>query len=136
MAYFSAIVTLAYWLPSASNLAIIVHAFLFGFGSGAFILLISASLGQISNVREIGIRTGLLFAISSFGALTGDPIGGALLSLHHHDGSFHRPQIFAGVTMIAGATFLLGARVYLAKLAVVKNCDRGPMDIVYDLVFP
>ncbi|KAI9758540.1 MAG: Altered inheritance of mitochondria protein 24, mitochondrial [Chaenotheca gracillima] len=112
MTFFSAILVLALWLPSASNAPIIVFAILYGFGSGAFVSMAPSLIAQISDIRKIGVRTGSLFAIISIAALVGNPIGGALVS--HYNGGFTGLQIFSGVMEIAGACFFVAARVVLA----------------------
>jgi MFS family permease len=111
MSYFCAIIVLGLWLPARSNAAIIVFAILYGFGSGAFVGLGPALIAQISDVRQIGVRTGTMFAIVSVAALTGSPIGGALVTADQ--GRFTKLQIFAGAVMVAGSTFFFAARVIL-----------------------
>lgn len=115
--YLSGILVLALWLPSRSNAPAIVFSALYGFGSGAFVSLAPALIAQISDLREVGVRNGTFFSIISFAALTGTPIGGALVSDVLH-GSYTRLQVFSGVVMIAGATLFVVARVVVggAKL--------------------
>ncbi|KAJ5125307.1 MFS transporter asaE [Penicillium atrosanguineum] len=108
--FLSAILVLALWLPSRSNAPAIVFSALYGFGSGAFVSLAPALIAQISDLREVGVRNGTCFSIISFAALTGTPIGGALVSDVLH-GSYTKLQIFCGVVMLAGATLFIVARV-------------------------
>ena len=112
MAYFSAILVLALWLPAKSNAPIIVFAALYGFGTGAIVSLAPALVAQISDIRKIGVRTGTLFAIVSFAALTGNPIGGALLT--EEDGSFLHLQIFCGLMLMIASTVYVLSRYTLA----------------------
>jgi MFS family permease len=119
MTFFSGLIVLALWLPSTANAPIIVFAALFGFGSGAYVSLIPAIIAQISDIREIGVRNGALFAVASIGALCGNPIGGALITTNH--GGFRDLQIFSGVMMLTGATFYTLARTSLVGLALVKK---------------
>jgi MFS family permease len=112
MTYLSAILVLALWMPSRGNVPIILFAVFYGFSSGAFVSLAPALVAQISKLHEIGVRTGTLFAIVSFAALTGNPIGGALVPDVKH-GSFEKLQIFSGVVMLVGSTFFLAARIKL-----------------------
>ena len=116
--FFCAIILLALWLPSRGNAAIIVFAALYGFASGGFVSMVPACVAQISDVREIGIRTGTLMATVSLAALCGNPIGGALLG----DGtSFTHMQIFAGVTYMVGAVGFLITRWSLVKWTIRKK---------------
>jgi MFS family permease len=105
---FSAIIVLALWLPSRGNAPIIVFCILYGFSSGAFVSLGPSLIAQISPIREIGVRNGTFFLFVSLGGLTGNPIGGALVS--KDNGSFIYLQIFCGITMAAGALLYLASR--------------------------
>jgi MFS family permease len=110
----SAIFVLALWLPGKGNAPIIAFAALYGFTSGAFVSLAPALIAQISNIREIGVRNGSLFAVVSIAALTGSPIGGALVT--RDNGGFTYLQIFCGVAMVVGCVLFLLARAQQAGL--------------------
>ncbi|KAI5300441.1 hypothetical protein KEM55_007327 [Ascosphaera atra] len=126
--------TLAMWIPASGNALTIVFALFYGFTSGAFVSLPAALVGQISHVKEIGVRTGSLFVAMSIGALTGNPIGGALIddplsssywkiqvsrscgnfafrSFKRNDNTDYEWQVFAGVMMIGGAFGILLGRI-------------------------
>ncbi|MCJ1319749.1 hypothetical protein MMC15_005085 [Xylographa vitiligo] len=116
--FFSAIIILALWLPARGNAPILVFAALYGFGSGAFVSMVPACLAQISNIKEIGVRNGTIFAIVSFAALCGNPIAGALLG---NGTSFTKVIIFAGVVYMAGAVIFLLTRATLVKWKVATK---------------
>lgn len=118
--YFSAVIVLAIWLPSRSNAPAIVFAALYGFSSGAFVSLGPALVAQISDVRQLGVRTGSFFAIISLAALTGTPIGGALVPDVLH-GSYLKLQIFCAVVMFAGAVFFTIVRVHVGGFQIWKK---------------
>ncbi|KAH8168295.1 major facilitator superfamily protein [Sarocladium implicatum] len=107
--FLTALWTLALWIPVESTGGIIAYATLFGFCSGAYVSLIAALIAQISPLREIGFRTGLIFFVSSFGGLTTSPINGAIM-----DGpsGLLGIKIFSGVFCFAGTAAVLAARVY------------------------
>jgi MFS family permease len=105
---FSCIIVLALWLPSKSNAGIIVFAALYGFSSGAFVALGPSLLGQISPMKEMGVRTGTYFFFVAFGGLIGAPIGGALIS--RDNGGFLYLQLFCGLTMVAGCIVYCASR--------------------------
>jgi MFS family permease len=105
---FSSIIVLALWLPAHGNIPIIIFACLYGFSSGAFVSLGPSLIAQISPIRSLGIRNGTLFAIISFAGLTGNPIGGALVSQDH--GGFLYLQIFCGVAMAAAIVIFYASR--------------------------
>ncbi|KAG4425385.1 hypothetical protein IFR04_001535 [Cadophora malorum] len=103
---------LALWIPSGKHTdsAHIAFAALFGFFSGAYVSLIAALVSQISPLKEIGFRTGLVFLSCSIPALTTSPIAGAILD--RENGGWIGVKVFSGVLCIAGAVFVLSARVY------------------------
>jgi MFS family permease len=118
MSFFTAILILALWLPASGNGTLIVFAALFGIGSGAGIGLTPALCAQVSPIKDIGVRTGTIFAISSIAALTGSPIGGQIITDSH--GSFRNGQIFAGVACFAGACLFTATRISLAGVKWAK----------------
>ncbi|KAH8589595.1 major facilitator superfamily domain-containing protein [Bisporella sp. PMI_857] len=110
--YTSGILTLALWLPLGhrNNVGRILYSLFYGAFSGAYVSLIPALVAQISPVWEIGFRTGLIFSVSSIGALTTSPIAGAILA--HQDGHWSGTKIFAGVFCVVGTSFVVVARVF------------------------
>ena len=87
-------------LGATSDAALIVVAIVFGFFSGAYVSLMSPSLISLAKGHhEIGIRIGMGFLVTSFAALTGTPITGALLAKY----GYVAPVVFAGVAVLAGA---------------------------------
>jgi MFS family permease len=58
--------TLLVWTFARSLPAIMAYAALYGFFSGAFNALIVPCIAQISGIREIGLRIGMLYSILSF----------------------------------------------------------------------
>ncbi|RFU36298.1 hypothetical protein B7463_g93, partial [Scytalidium lignicola] len=106
--YTTALLILALWILAKGNAALIIFPILFGFASGAYASLGPAVVAQVSPIQDIGIRTGLFFAVSSVSALTSGPIAGAILD--SSNGSFLGVKIFAGVLCIGGASLMLGGR--------------------------
>jgi MFS family permease len=108
------------WLPPtvldrASEPAFTAFAVLFGFWSGAAISLTPVCIAQVSRVEEIGRRVGTCFSISSFGALVGVPIGGAIIDAS--EGSFTGLVVFAGCFYVLA----LGGFVVARFVAGPKN---------------
>ena len=115
----TAIVILAVWIPADTPAGQLVFAPIFGFASGAAIGLTPALIAQVSPIKEIGVRVGTVFAAGSIGALTGSPIGGALIT--RDNGGFKYMQLFGGVTCLVGCAFFAIARVYLVGFALKKK---------------
>ena len=112
MAFTTTIIVLALWIPASSNAAIIVFAIVFGFTSGTMVSMLPALVAQISDVREIGVRTGTIFSIVAIAVLVSNPIAGALIVADN--GGFIKLQVFAGCMMMGGSVFLTLARIQLA----------------------
>lgn len=118
MSGFTAILILALWLPTTGNVPNIIFAALFGIGSGAGIGLAPALCAQISPIKDIGVRTGTVYAIASFAALTGSPIGGQIIADSH--GSFRNTIIFAGTSCAIGTALFIAARITLGGAKMTK----------------
>jgi MFS family permease len=116
MAFFAAILSLALWLPATGDAPLILFAILYGAASGAFVALIPSMIAQISDIAEIGHRTGFGFAILSIPALVSNPIGGAILSVDH--GKFRDMQIYTGVMLLAGSCLFVVTRFSLVGFKV------------------
>lgn len=94
--FLSTILVLALWLPARGNVPYILFAAFYGFSSGAFVSLAPALIAQISDIRQIGVRSGSMFMVISLAALCGNPIGGALIAAE--GGNYLHLQIFCGVS--------------------------------------
>ncbi|KAL4921344.1 major facilitator superfamily domain-containing protein [Aspergillus aurantiobrunneus] len=106
--YLSGVFTLALWLPSSSNAALIAFAVLFGFFSGAYVSLLTPLVMQISPIAELGFRMGILLLAMAVGGLTTNPINGAIVN---GAGGWDGLKVFSGILAIVGTTFVLVARV-------------------------
>ena len=101
------------------NVPFILFAAFYGFSSGAFVSLAPALIAQISDIRQIGVRTGSMFAVVSLAALVGNPIGGALVS--NEDGNYLHLQIFCGCMMFGGSCVFVAARASLKGLNLMRK---------------
>jgi len=92
---------------------VVVFAILYGFVSGAILSLCSPAVATMAkDPSEVGIRFGIAFFASAFGALTGTPINGAFIGPTYH---WYKAIIFSGVAIIVGVIGLLVSREMLAK---------------------
>ena len=98
------------WIAVDSIGALYVWDALYGFTAGSVQALTLASASSFTpDMKTVGARVGLAFAILSIGGLTGPPIGGALISINHR--SYLPAQLFAGIVMTAGSIVIALARV-------------------------
>jgi MFS family permease len=114
----SGVITLALWVPGKTTGATLAFGAIYGFTSGGFISLAPAVIAQISDIREIGARSGALLFVGSLGALTGSPLGGAIVTAQH--GEYLGLKLFDGITILTGAIFLFVARAVQVKFRLVK----------------
>ncbi|KAI0629928.1 MFS general substrate transporter [Trametes polyzona] len=112
-AFLAGLFTLLLWTFSHTLTTIMIFAAIYGFFSGAFNALIIPCIVQISDMREYGTRIGVLYSIVSFPALCGGPVAGAMLKAE--GGSYLGMIMLSGASMIAGALFLLWARLVVSK---------------------
>jgi MFS family permease len=110
--YIASALILALWLPAGNDAARIAFAVLYGFFSGAYVSQLPALVAIISPVRDMGVRTGLIFLCSAIPALTSNPIAGAILG---DNNNWHGAKAFAGVMCAAGTCVIVGTRMSLAK---------------------
>ncbi|PGH04356.1 hypothetical protein GX51_03515 [Blastomyces parvus] len=115
------ILILALWLPARGNIPVLLFTAFFGFTSGAFVSLNPALIAQISDVRQIGVRTGAMFAVTSIASLTGNPIGGALVG-DIKQPTFWRMQLFTGMVMAAGIVAYVIARLKVTGMKLMVKC--------------
>ncbi|KAI2634615.1 monocarboxylate permease-like protein [Xylaria nigripes] len=116
--FLSTTITLALWIPGNSTAAIMVFAAIYGFASGGYISLNPVVTAQISDLREIGSRSGVVLFISSLGVLTGPPIGGAILSAQH--GNYLGLKLWTGLCMFVGGLLFFASRTVQVKFRIVK----------------
>ncbi|KAI1030466.1 hypothetical protein LB503_012222 [Fusarium chuoi] len=116
--FISALFCFCVWIPVKDTAGIVVFAVIFGFSSGGYISLVPTLIAQLSDIRQIGTRVGAAFAIQSFGALTGSPIAGAIVSAQN--GDYLGLQLFCGCSMLAGCIFFVFARYVQVGLKAVK----------------
>jgi len=114
----SGVITLALWVPGTSTATTIVYGAIYGFTSGGFISLVPTVIAQISDIREIGARSGALLFVGSLGALTGSPIGGAIITAQN--GDYLGLKLWTGLTLFTGSLFLFLARAVQVKFRLVK----------------
>ncbi|KAJ3773655.1 major facilitator superfamily domain-containing protein [Lentinula raphanica] len=117
-AFIAGLLNLICWMFAHNLPTLIVFSILYGFFSGAFISVITPCVAQISDIREIGMRIGILYSIISFPALLGEPIAGKLLDLNH--GSYNGMIIFAGTSMIAGSLLILGVKLLINRRMLAR----------------
>ncbi|KAL7813164.1 MFS general substrate transporter [Trichoderma aethiopicum] len=116
--FLSSVFCLAVWLPVRNMAGIIIFVAIFGFSSGGVISLGPTLVAQISDMSQIGTRVGTVFALQSFGALVGSPIGGAIVAAQR--GEYVGLQVFCGCAMMMGCLTFVLARAAQVGFKLVK----------------
>ncbi|KAJ7779428.1 MFS general substrate transporter [Mycena maculata] len=108
-AFLSGLLCVLFWIFAKSLVPLMLFAAAYGFSSGAFISVITPCVAQISDIRQIGSRIGILYTIISFPSLVGGPVAGQLLEAGK--GQYTGMILFAGLTVIAGSFLILAAKL-------------------------
>ncbi|CAK5274464.1 unnamed protein product [Mycena citricolor] len=108
-AFLSGALSVFFWLFARSLVSLMLFAAAYGFTSGAFISVITPCVAQISDIRQIGSRIGLLYTIISFPSLAGGPAAGALLQAGK--GSYTGTILFSGIAVMLGSFVILAAKL-------------------------
>lgn len=113
--------TLAIWLPSGSNVGVIVfYGVLFGFASGSNISLTPVCVGQLCRTENYGRYYATAYTIVSFGTLTGIPIAGQILEACGGGDNYWGLITFTGCCYAIGLCCYITARVIKVGWGVRK----------------
>lgn len=110
------ILAAAFWIPITTHPQIIAFAVVYGFVSGAALTVWQAAIGEISPMREIGARLGMVNAISAFATLIGTPIAGAIQA--EDGGRYWGMALFTAMNMIGASIFASFARLIITDFAI------------------
>ena len=109
-ATFLAAMQIFIWIGSTTHNSLLVIACLYGFSAAGLQSLYSATIFSFApDASKVGTRMAMVFVVIGVACLTGAPIGGALIA--SDGGGYFYAQLFAGCSILLGATFLLAARV-------------------------
>ncbi|PSN70297.1 MFS general substrate transporter [Corynespora cassiicola Philippines] len=82
----------------------------YGYFGAAIQSLFPASCASLTtDVKKMGVRTGMCFSFCSLSCLTGAPIAGALIQMNN--GNFLYAQMFGGSAMLGGSLTLIAAKI-------------------------
>ncbi|TXT13669.1 hypothetical protein VHUM_01036 [Vanrija humicola] len=125
------ITAFAFWTGTPIGSAgVVIGLLLYGYTSGAYITLISASIASISPVSEIGARMGMNWSAIAIPMLIGPVLSGRLIQAQPH-GTFTYAGIFVGCTALVGITVSLWPLIWRAITRVRRKGpdeERGKTD--------
>lgn len=98
------------WAAVDSLGALYVFCVIYGVPGGGIQSLFPAACASLTtDLKKMGVRTGMCFSVVSIACLTGPPIAGALIQ--RHDGGYLYAQVFGGAALMGGTLTLIAARV-------------------------
>ncbi|KAF5370194.1 hypothetical protein D9757_010621 [Collybiopsis confluens] len=100
------------WPFARTKAEFIIIGIIYGFTSGVYVSCFLLPIYEMSEVNEIGRKTGMIMSIGAFGALVGPPISGAI---NTNTGGFNAVGYYAGSTVILAASFMVVTRQLYAK---------------------
>jgi MFS family permease len=108
---FLAISVLSYcWIAVSSQSSYYAWTCIYGIVNSAFQCLIPTTVSRLTpDLSMIGTRLGMAFSVMSVGALTGPPVGGALISSQH--GSYIAAQGWMATSCLVGFIAVAAARI-------------------------
>ncbi|KAI4861048.1 MFS general substrate transporter [Hypoxylon rubiginosum] len=109
------------WLAVDDVPGAYVFTCFYGIFAGSFQCLTATTIASITKRLDmIGTRIGMVFSITSFAALTGPPIGGAIQAAN--GGKFTGAQAWAAVMTTIGLICFIAARVDLVGWKIMVRC--------------
>jgi MFS family permease len=119
MIVFTLVFMLALWLPlgSASLIALYLFTALFGFGTGSWMALTPACLGQLCRAEDFGRYYGSMYFVASLAALVCIPISGELIETV---GAQPMVAFFCAILGLSLISFLFSRWACLERRWVVK----------------
>ncbi|KAL4933025.1 major facilitator superfamily domain-containing protein [Aspergillus undulatus] len=119
---FASAIAMFTWITATSVAGFIVWACYWGFLTG---VLVTGPTSIISHpalcpdMKMLGTRMGMMWAISSLGSLAGTPIAGTLVDLS--EAHFLRAQVFAGCMMVGA----VGLQLWPTYIVIRYDRKRG-----------
>ena len=97
------------WIGVRDTPGIVLFCILYGFFQGPFVSLPPSIMVTLSpDLHKIGIRLGMMLAISGFGSLIGEPVAGAIL---RDQNGWVGMQVYCGVLFVISGIFTLAVRL-------------------------
>ncbi|KAF2703806.1 putative MFS monocarboxylate transporter [Pleomassaria siparia CBS 279.74] len=112
MSWLTTLFTLAIWIPANTEAKRWVFSSFFGVSSGTLVSMSPALVAQISDVRQIGVRTGTMYTFVAIAVLIGNPVASSLVTDHHTN--YRNLKIFAGCAMAIGSVLLMASRIAIS----------------------
>ncbi|KAJ6783654.1 hypothetical protein PWT90_07580 [Aphanocladium album] len=107
------------WIGVDSKDGLFAWAVIYGIAANATQSLFPAAVGDLSkDPTRVGTYVGMVLGVVSISCLTGPPVGGRLVGLHH--GNFLYAQLFGGATLLVGAILYISVALLRSKRTEVR----------------
>ncbi|KAF9735566.1 hypothetical protein PMIN06_000552 [Paraphaeosphaeria minitans] len=118
-AVFAAGILIFGWIGIQALPSLYVFCVIYGFFGGGIQSLFPAACASLTtDLKKMGVRTGMCFSFVSVACLTGPPIAGALIQ--RDDGGYVYAQLFGGVTLIGGTLTLMAAKFVRSRKVMAR----------------
>ncbi|KAF2438860.1 MFS general substrate transporter [Karstenula rhodostoma CBS 690.94] len=107
------------WIAIKTLPSLYVFCVIYGFFGGGIQSLFPAACASLTtDLKKMGVRTGMCFSFVSVACLTGPPIAGALIQ--RDDGGYMYAQIFGGVALFGGTATLMAAKFVRSREVMAR----------------
>ncbi|PIL34862.1 MFS general substrate transporter [Ganoderma sinense ZZ0214-1] len=113
-AFLIGLLALVFWTFAKSLIPIVVFGVMYGCFAGAFLAMQIPCVSQISDIKEVGTRIGILYSVASFAVLAGGPAAGAVMKAD--GGSYTGMMALCGILNIVGSLL-----IFWSKCKVNRN---------------
>ena len=118
-AVFAASVLIFGWIGIRELPSLYVFCIFYGaFGGGIQSLFPAACASLTTDLKKMGVRTGMCFSFVSLACLTGPPIAGALIQ--RDDGGYLYAQLFGGVALLGWIFTLMASKFVRMRKVMVR----------------
>ncbi|KAM5541199.1 hypothetical protein V8D89_005128 [Ganoderma adspersum] len=108
------LLALLFWTFAKSLVPIIAFGVVYGCFAGAFLAMQIPCVSQISDIKEVGTRIGILYSVASFAVLAGGPAAGAVMKAD--EGRYTGMMVLCGILNIVGSLL-----IFWSKYKVNRN---------------
>jgi MFS family permease len=92
------------WIPIHTAPLTIFFAIIYGVASGAFLGLMPAGTAALTtDMRYLGVRTGIVFSVAGISNLIGNPVAGKIVGSYGYTAA----KVWAGCCMMIGSAILV-----------------------------
>ncbi|KAI0738843.1 MFS general substrate transporter [Daedaleopsis nitida] len=116
--FLMALLAFVLWTFARSLAPVMAFGILYGCFAGAFLAMQIPCVTQISDIKEVGTRIGVLYSVSSFAVLAGSPTAGAIFQAG--GGGYTGMIVLCGMLNLVGSLLILLSRLRVDGRLLVR----------------